>query len=88
MVVWAVNLEYIDDDTTLKVTTHLRSQIGFLQAQDGLFLYDSDADIKYIKHGQWLPFEFELKKLTKRNGVLQTYAVLIHTEMICLSFLS
>ena len=68
MVVWAVNLPELRS-TTLSEVTQLRSRVGFMQAQDGLFLYDKEADEKYFKKGCWKPFEVELCKLVEHNNV-------------------
>ena len=68
MVVWAVELFDLRS-TTLSPVTQLRSRIGFLQAQDGLFLYDKEADEKYFMRGCWDPLEVELSKLAKHQRV-------------------
>ncbi len=68
MVVWAVE-RFSLQCTTLSPVTQLRSRIGFLQAQDGLFLYDKEADEKYFQHGCWQSFEVELRKLADAGRV-------------------
>ena len=68
MVVWAIE-RFSLQSTTLLPVTQLRSRIGFLQAQDGLFLYDKEADEKYFRHGCWQPFEVELRKLADHGCV-------------------
>ena len=58
MVVWAVNhtlLELQNSDLTLVVQP--RSRIGYLQAQDGVFLYDKNADEDICKSERWRSFE-------------------------------
>lgn len=70
IVIWAV-------ERTKAITTNLRvvrqpgqiSQIGFLRAQDGLFLTDSAADAKYLQCGKWSPLEHELRNLVDSNSV-------------------
>ena len=68
LVVWAVELFDLRS-TNLSPVTQLRSRIGFLQAQDGLFLYDEEADEKHFLNSCWKPFEVELSKLAKHDRV-------------------
>lgn len=70
IVIWAV-------ERTMAVRTGLDivrqpgqySQIGFLRAQDGVFLTDRAADSKFHSCGNWQPFESELKILIQSNSV-------------------
>ena len=59
IVVWAVQKDWLHK-TSLFPVAHFRSDIRFLQAQDGLFLYDTRADDNYHIFGQWVSFEYEL----------------------------
>ena len=69
MVVWAVSEPALLEDTTLRPVTHLRSRIGYLQAQDGVFIYDTAADEKFRNIGRWIEFEEEFKKVSVVNGL-------------------
>ena len=76
MVVWAVKVDELHR-TSLKLVTHQgrRSQIGFLYAQDGVFLYDETANGKFMKYGRWQSFEKEFQKLASDYAV---YRLLLH----------
>ena len=52
IVVWAVERDSLRA-TDLRPVTHRRADIGFVQAQDGVFLYDSTADEKCFILGNW-----------------------------------
>lgn len=69
MVVWAVSRPVLIEHTSLDLVTHLRTHIGYLQAQDGVFLYDRNADQKYRQTGDWIPYEEEFNKIKELNGV-------------------
>ncbi len=69
MVVWAVSRPAVIDDTSLALVTQLRSHFGYLQAQDGVFIYDRNADEKYRESGEWQPFEVEFNKIRSGNSV-------------------
>lgn len=66
IIVWAISLGAIQS-TSLKIVRHRRTQIGFLQAQDGLFIYDTMANEKCKQLGTWQPIETQLK--SKGNKV-------------------
>lgn len=68
IVVWAFEQEGLPR-TSLAIVSHLRSRIGFLQSQDGIFLYDTTANDKFFEHGCWQPFEVEFAKAVDRGGV-------------------
>ena len=68
MVVWAVKQKSLSS-TGLRVIKHRRSEIGFLQSQDGLFLYDIHAKDKFILSKKWLPFDFDLGEITGQKAV-------------------
>jgi hypothetical protein len=53
--VWALNRRY--DILSLKYVTPLRSNNGFLHAQNGLFCYDVKANDHYMRAGRWLPID-------------------------------
>ena len=59
LVVWAINAGGLRE-TDLKIVKRRRSEIGFLQAQDGAFLLDARANEKFWFEGRWLPFEYYL----------------------------
>lgn len=54
MVVWAVRQDILDS-LQLQVVRHHGAQLGFLRAQDGLFVYDQLAHYRYQLHGRWIP---------------------------------
>ncbi len=68
LVVWAIKSKCLRK-TGLRVVSHLRSQIGFLQSQDGVFLYDSKANEKFATCGDWQPLERELRSKVLRDCV-------------------
>ena len=70
MVVWAIRRRSLAN-TSLSLVSHLRSQIGYLQAQDGTFLYDRDANRNFMETGHWQPFEHELSKISGDSNVLK-----------------
>ena len=53
MAVWAVQFLTPMRENNLKVVTQLRSRIGNLKAQNGLFVFDSQADEKYTPEDKW-----------------------------------
>ena len=68
IVVWAVKQKSLSN-TDLRVIKHRRSEIGFLQSQDGLFLYDIHAQDKFLLSKKWFPFDFDLGKIAKQKDV-------------------
>lgn len=70
IIVWAVSLGSIQS-TSLRIVRHRRTQIGFLQAQDGLFLYDERANEKCEEHDTWQPYETELKSNGRKPRVFR-----------------
>ncbi len=68
MVVWAVKQKSLSN-TGLRVIKHRRSEIGFLQSQDGLFLYDIHAQDKFLLSKKWFPFDFDLGEITEQKAV-------------------
>ena len=78
MVIWAVSRSILNEkDTNLRLITQLRTRIGNLQAQDGVFIYDINADKKYRENREWMPFEKELEKINAGNCV---YKFLLTSE--------
>ena len=69
MAVWAVSRPTVIDNTSLALVTQLRTNFGYLQAQDGVFMYDRNADEKYRESGKWEPFETEFQKTMPGNSV-------------------
>lgn len=70
IVVWAIHQNSLPR-TDLRVVKHRRNEIGFLQAQDGAFIYDKMADDKYLYAGEWLPLEFDLQQLVESGNVFK-----------------
>ena len=68
MVVWVVKRKCLDD-TDCQLLAHRRGEIGFFQAQDGVFLYDKQANREYRDTGMWRPLDRVLSKLASENGV-------------------
>ena len=66
--VWAVRRKSLDE-TDCDIIKHRRGEIGFLQAQDGVFVYDTRANQAYIENGSWRPFEVILSDLVQEQGV-------------------
>lgn len=67
LIVWAIRLDSLKD-TSLRLTRHLYSQMEFPYAQQGVWIYDREADTKYYETGKYQPFEHELVKI-RENGV-------------------
>ncbi len=70
IVVWAVRQKDLFDQG-LSVVKHRRSQIGFLRAQDGLFVYDRNAERYFLSSGKWTPFNRHLTALVESGGVFR-----------------
>lgn len=72
IVVWAFRRSLIKT-TDLEIASQagLRSQIGFLRAQDGIMLFDRSADLKFYRDGLWSPFESELSKFADVHAVFK-----------------
>ena len=68
IVVWAVKQKSLSS-TGLRVIKHRRSDIGFLQSQDGLFLYDTYAENKFLLSKKWFPFDLDLGEITEQKAV-------------------
>lgn len=68
MVVWAVKRKCLAN-TDCELVAHRRGEIGFLQAQDGAFLYDKEANREYRDTGNWRPLDAVLCQLVRDNGV-------------------
>lgn len=69
MVIWAVSRSVLHEETSIRLVTQLRTRIGYLQAQDGVFLYDSNADENYRANEEWVSFEREFQKIKLVNCV-------------------
>ncbi len=59
MAIWALQFLTPVQDSKLKIVTQLRSRIGNLQAQDGVFIFDSRADEKYTPEHKWKELDEE-----------------------------
>lgn len=63
MVVWAVNYTSLElQNSDLSLVVQPRSQVGYLKAQDGAFLFDKKADRDYRERKRWVCFEEKLSK--------------------------
>lgn len=62
IVVWAMNRVSMAL-TSLRIIKPRRSRIGFLHAQDGLFVYDTSINTHYIEHENWRTFETTMPDL-------------------------
>lgn len=56
---WAVERAQLRN-VRLKPVTHRRGDIGFVQAQDGVFVIDTQADFYFQIYGEWVPFDYKL----------------------------
>lgn len=70
MVIWAVRRRRLFD-TWLRLVRFRRSEIGFLQAQQGVFVYDFMDNLKYVRDGIWQPFETELRHIAETRDVFR-----------------
>lgn len=83
MVVWAVNytiLELLDSD--LRLVVQPRTQIGHLQAQDGVFLYNKTADQEFRQTKRWTPFETKIRGAKALDTYLKLEIPLVHREKL------
>ena len=81
MVVWAVQQEALGG-IQLQVVRHLRRQIGFLGAQEGVFAYDLLADLRRKIFGKWVPFDSLFARLSAEGKVYKL--TLPYSERECL----
>ena len=81
IVIWAVKRDILRN-ARLGVLAHPRSEIGFLQAQDGLFVYDKEADFYFQVYGIWVPFEYKLHEV-KYNRPDSVYRLLLPYRERC-----
>ncbi len=56
MAVWALSREVLGEENNLELVTQLRTRIGYLEAQNGVFIYDSKADDRYRQTNNWVCF--------------------------------
>ena len=61
MAVWALQFLTPRRESDLKVVTQLRSRIGNLKQQDGVFIFDSRADEKYTPEDKWKKLDEEFR---------------------------
>ena len=61
MAVWALQFLTPMRENRLKVVTQLRSRIGNLKQQDGVFIFDSRADDKYTPEDLWKKLDEEFR---------------------------
>ncbi len=63
MVIWAVNHTMLElEDSDLSLVVQPRTRIGFLQAQDGAFLFDKKADLDVLEYTRWVGFDEKLSR--------------------------
>jgi hypothetical protein len=55
--VWAINRTGLSQISDLRLVTHKRAKITYLHAQGGVFIYDSDANMHFVKYRRWRNFE-------------------------------
>ena len=56
--VWAINTEFAEGSgTDLKLLTCPQSELRYLHAQRGLFLYDKEANKHFVESANWRSFE-------------------------------
>lgn len=68
IVVWAVNYTSLElKDSDLKLVVQPRTRIGFLQAQDGVFLYDKNVDEDIREKKGWESFEAKFARDADAN---------------------
>ncbi|MYD10426.1 MAG: FRG domain-containing protein [Chloroflexi bacterium] len=67
LVVWAVDRETLESSGSLRLFEPLRTPIGFLRSQEGLFMYDLDADETFMMNGNWQPFDDRLFQFPNHN---------------------
>ena len=53
--VWALDTEILRGGDKLHIIQHRRTQIGFLSAQDGVFVVDPLASKRYLENDGWIP---------------------------------
>ena len=71
MIVWAIQRKWVTDEdgNDCHLVSHRRGDIGFLQAQDGVFLYDTRANEHFQAVGSWRPLDMALSTLAPKDGV-------------------
>ena len=84
MAVWALHFVTPMREGDLKVVTQLRSRIGNLKAQDGLFILDSRADEKYTPENAWkqLDEEFGSDNSYNSGGYKFTLPFVLQDELL------
>ena len=66
MVIWAINYSALERDRSdLSLVVQPRSRIGYLLAQDGVFLFDKAADNGLRDKKRWLGFERKLEQASE-----------------------
>lgn len=75
MVVWAVNYTSLElQNSDLNLVVQPRTRIGYLQAQDGVFLFDKMADRGFREKKRWVNFEEKIRN-SKFAGTYVKYKI-------------
>ncbi len=84
MAVWALQFLTPMRESDLKVVTQLRSRIGNLKAQDGVFIFDSRADEKYTPEDKWknLDEEFGSDNSYNTRGYKFTLPFILQDDLL------
>lgn len=67
--IWAIDRVSLSL-TDLRIIKPRRNRIGFLHAQDGVFIYDVGGNKHYFDHGHWRTFENILANLDDPSTIL------------------
>ena len=79
--VWALDTDILRGDS-LRIIQHRRTQIGFLNAQDGVFVVDPMASERYFEHGRWIPFEEVVESEYAKNCMCRVTLPASEIEML------
>lgn len=55
--VWALDTGILGHGKVLELIRHRRTRIGFLSAQDGVFVFDPLTSERYFDHDRWIPLD-------------------------------
>lgn len=55
--VWALDTRSLGRGKVLELIQHRRTRVGFLSAQDGVFVFDPLASRRYFDHDRWIPLD-------------------------------
>jgi hypothetical protein len=66
--VWAVDASELEKQSRIRTMTCRRAENSFLHAQDGLFLWDTEATADYVAKGAWPTMDSVLRGLETTHG--------------------